>query len=202
MNRETRNYKEKTENAFWHAVFQKEASYAEEYFTKKDALLSVGCGPAGVERILLARGFDLTGLDVSGEALSCAPQEMRKFEGSAEEMPFPDRSFDGVIFIASLQFMKDPAKALKESARVLREGGSLMLMLLNPLSPFFLERSQRSDSHVSKIRHSDPVPLVEAAAMLFETKIDYRLGIGGKTIFETSDPSAASLVVVRGRKRD
>ncbi len=201
MSSEMRIYSEKISSAFWQEIFIREAAYAEIYFTKNESLLSVGCGPAGVERILLAKGFDITGLDVSEEALSCAPQKMRKFRGRAEELPFPDRSFDGALFIASVQFMEDPVKALKEAHRVLRDDGRIMLLLLNPLSYFFLERSKRPDSYVSMIRHPDPGPIAEAAAGLFGTEINYGLGIKEKTFFETSDPSDASLVVVKGRKR-
>ncbi len=45
--------------------------------------------------------------------------------GVAEELPFKDNSFDGVLSLDVLEHVKDPFKAAREIARVLKPGGQL-----------------------------------------------------------------------------
>jgi ubiquinone/menaquinone biosynthesis C-methylase UbiE len=48
-------------------------------------------------------------------------------EGSAEELPFPDNSFDVVISNGVFNLVVDKARALVEVYRVLKPGGRLLL---------------------------------------------------------------------------
>lgn len=50
--------------------------------------------------------------------------------GSGETIPLADASCDTVLFLQSLQYIADPAQALRESRRVLRPGGSLLVLTL------------------------------------------------------------------------
>jgi SAM-dependent methyltransferase len=45
--------------------------------------------------------------------------------GVAEELPFKDNAFDAVISVAVLEHVRDPFRAAKEIARVLKPGGKL-----------------------------------------------------------------------------
>lgn len=45
--------------------------------------------------------------------------------GRAEELPFADASFDGVVFTYLLRYVDDPGATLRELARVLRPGGTM-----------------------------------------------------------------------------
>jgi SAM-dependent methyltransferase len=53
-------------------------------------------------------------------------------------LPFADGSFDLVAFVTSLEFVADPAAALREARRVGRRG--LILGVLNAASPLGLRR--------------------------------------------------------------
>jgi demethylmenaquinone methyltransferase / 2-methoxy-6-polyprenyl-1,4-benzoquinol methylase len=46
-------------------------------------------------------------------------------QGRAEQLPFPDASFDVVSFTYLLRYVADPAATLGELARVLRPGGTM-----------------------------------------------------------------------------
>lgn len=46
---------------------------------------------------------------------------------TAEAMPFPDESFDSVVFTLSLCTIPDPSRALHEARRVLNPGGRLLV---------------------------------------------------------------------------
>ena len=93
----------------------------------KGSVLEVGAG-IGTLAIRLAReGFNVTGLDVSSEALKRAEVRARKEgvvvawrEGFAEELPFPDKSFDYVTCCHTLEHVKDLSKATGELKRVAR----------------------------------------------------------------------------------
>jgi ubiquinone/menaquinone biosynthesis C-methylase UbiE len=49
-------------------------------------------------------------------------------QAPAEDLPFPDSSFDTAVFVLVLCTVPDPAAALAETARVLRPGGRLMFV--------------------------------------------------------------------------
>jgi ubiquinone/menaquinone biosynthesis C-methylase UbiE len=133
-------YIESCRKDFWQKVFQIELKYLIEHLKGCSDVLSVGCGPAIIESGLAERGFNITGLDVSEEALNCAPSKVITVAARVEDMSFPDNSFDAVIYVVSLQFVDDYRRALEKSASVLRPNGKIVVMLLNPASTFSRKR--------------------------------------------------------------
>jgi demethylmenaquinone methyltransferase/2-methoxy-6-polyprenyl-1,4-benzoquinol methylase len=59
------------------------------------------------------------------EARRRLPDNVELVEGTAEELPFPDASFDALTFTYLLRYVSDPAATLRELARVLRPGGTI-----------------------------------------------------------------------------
>jgi demethylmenaquinone methyltransferase/2-methoxy-6-polyprenyl-1,4-benzoquinol methylase len=49
-------------------------------------------------------------------------------EGTAEQLPFADASFDGLTFTYLLRYVDDPLTTLEELARVVRPGGSIAML--------------------------------------------------------------------------
>jgi ubiquinone/menaquinone biosynthesis C-methylase UbiE len=185
---------------FWQNVFQIETNYLISRLQGIRDVLSVGCGPAIIEGGLSEHGFQVTGLDISVEALKCAPDSIRTFAGRAEDMPFAESSFDAVIYVASLQFIEDYKRALQLSVNVLRPEGKIIVMLLNLKSEFFKEMLLKPDSYVNYIRHADVIEIESFMAELFSIQTEYLLGINSKEIFESEDPHKAALYVIVGRK--
>jgi ubiquinone/menaquinone biosynthesis C-methylase UbiE len=161
-------------------------------------ILSVGCGPAIIEAYLCDRGFRVTGLDPSREILGHVPAGVRTVAARAEEMDFPEASFDAVISIVSLQFIEDYEKAVEKTTQVLRPNGRLLVMLLNPQSAFFREKSRDPDSYVRRIKHTDLEEIEQAIAKHFYVQTEYFLGVRGETISESRDPAEAILYIIRG----
>ena len=71
---------------------------------KGDKVLDVGCGKGFLAKDLLALGIDAYGLDVSKYALmNCEPEVIGRLQiGSADDLPFPDGSFDAVLSINAI----------------------------------------------------------------------------------------------------
>jgi len=69
-----------------------------------DKVLDVGCAKGFLVKDLLALGIDAYGIDVSKYALmNCELEVVGRLQiGSAEDLPFPDGSFDAVLCINSL----------------------------------------------------------------------------------------------------
>ena len=194
-------YLQSCRKEFWQKVFKAELEYTVQALQGAEDVLSVGCGPAIIEAGLAEHGFNVTGLDVSRDALDCAPDTLRTVEGSAENMAFSDSCFDAVICIASIQFIEKYKQAIKETARVLKRGGKLLVMLLNPDSEFFKEKSENPDSYIKKIKHTDLKEIEKTIAEYFSVRTEYFLGINGAEIFQSRDPNLAGLYIIKGKKK-
>jgi ubiquinone/menaquinone biosynthesis C-methylase UbiE len=80
------------------------------------------------------QGVRLTGLDYSAAMLAIARRRAAELgvdvdlqEGDAQEMAFPDASFDTVVCTYSMCAIPDERQAVAELSRVLRPGGLLLL---------------------------------------------------------------------------
>ena len=197
-----KKYLQSCKTNFWKEVFEAELNYILRELKGTKDVLSVGCGPAIIETGLAEHGFNVTGLDISKEALDQAPDSIRTVVGSAKNMDFADCSFDAAIYIASLQFIDKYKKAIEQTARVLRSGGKLLAMLLNPQSRFFKEKTDNPASYVNKIKHTDLREIETTIAEHFSVQAEYFLGIKGQEIFESGQPNLAGLYVIKGKKKN
>ena len=109
-------------------------------------VLQVGCGSGIFLDWFASLGHCVTGLDPSGPSLELARKNLSARvdldRGFAEDLPYSDNEFDTVALITSLEFVRDPGKALSEAARVARR--NILLGVLNRYSigrvQYFLER--------------------------------------------------------------
>jgi len=98
-------------------------------------VLDVASGTAGVALQLAARtGARVVGVDLTepmlreGQArVAAAGMEPRisLVTGRAEQLPFPDASFDALTFTYLLRYVEDPQATLAELARVVKPGGTV-----------------------------------------------------------------------------
>ena len=92
------------------------------------SVLEVGCG-AGTLAVRLAKeGFQVTGLDVSFEALKKAEEQAQREgvvvawkQGFVEHLPVADQSFDYVTCCHTLEHVKDLQQSTSELRRVARK---------------------------------------------------------------------------------
>ena len=87
-----------------------------------DRVLDVGCAKGFLVKDLLALGIDAYGVDVSRYALMhCEPEVVGRLQlGSADSLPFPDRSFSAVLSLNTIHNLsRDRCKvALQEIERL------------------------------------------------------------------------------------
>lgn len=191
-------YLQSCKTEFWKNVFEAELDYILQELNGVKDVLSVGCGPAIIEAGLAEHGFNVTGLDISKEALDQVPDNIRTVVGHAEQMPFADNTFDAVIYIASLQFIENYKQAIKQTVRVLKPRGQILAMLLNPQSQFFKEKADNPTSYVRSIKHIDLKMIEMTIAEDFSIQTGFFLGIKGQQIIKSQNPDLASLYVIKG----
>jgi len=89
---------------------------------------------------------------------------------------------------------------LAEAQRILKPDGTLVILLLNPLSNFFKKRHERPDSYVRNIKHRDLEKIVEDVSQFFTIiKKEYFLGIKDEELFNSRDPNVASLYCITAK---
>lgn len=98
-----------------------------------DLVLDVATGTAGVALQLARRTpARIVGIDISEPMLgrgrenvasAGAGGRVQLLAGRAEELPFPDETFDALTFTYLLRYVADPAATLAELARVVKPGG-------------------------------------------------------------------------------
>src|SRR5437773_6515243 len=97
--------------------------------------LDIGCGPGLMTEALVARGWEIWGLDVLESAVAWARAEAEKASwgerahyvvGDAEALPSSAGTFDAVIAMGVLEYLSDVPRFVSEVRRVLRPSGLLV----------------------------------------------------------------------------
>ena len=97
-------------------------------------VLDLGSGTGAAEKQLV--GYEVTALDPDERMLSLN-NFSNKIVGSAEALPFDDKSFDNVYCAFVWRNVSDTDKAFEEIRRVLKDGGRFVLLdMTRPLNTF------------------------------------------------------------------
>jgi len=108
--------------------------------TGEERALDVGTGAGALALALAPLVREVVGLDLVpdllAEARKRATENAEFVEGDAEELPFPAGSFDVVCTARTLHHMARPEVVLAEMTRVLRPGGTMLVVdQLAPVDP-------------------------------------------------------------------
>lgn len=94
----------------------------------------LGCGAGQVSEALAPFVARIVGVDASPEMLESARLRLDRFDnvelraGSLEALPLPDFFLDAAILFLVLHHVADPPEAIREVARVLRPGGTMLIV--------------------------------------------------------------------------
>jgi ubiquinone/menaquinone biosynthesis C-methylase UbiE len=112
-------------------------------------VLECGCGPGNILAMLAPSRCKLTGLDLNRRYIDLAAEKVpgaTLIEGNVERLPFPDASFDIVYAVGVLMYLNDDRMAVKEIARVTKDGGFVLISVPNYqmlhllLDPYYIFR--------------------------------------------------------------
>lgn len=105
---------------------------------KDKNILDVGAGTGRISIPLEQAGAKVVALDVSSEMLKVLSRKNRRITtvvGEAEELPFPDKSFDIVTAAFLIVHLKNPRRFFDEVYRVLVDGGVFLVTNINQKDP-------------------------------------------------------------------
>lgn len=88
-------------------------------------ILDCSCG-TGYGSALLALDNEVTGVDISDEAIKLAKEHFERpdfREGNAEKLDLPDESFDAVVSFETIEHLDKPQEFIREVRRVLKKDG-------------------------------------------------------------------------------
>jgi SAM-dependent methyltransferase len=124
--------------------------------------LDCGCCDGYYAAELRERGArTVVGTDIDEKRVAYAERLWAGFDGlrflaaPAERMPFPERTFDGVLLNEVLEHVADQSQALREVHRVLVDGGHIVVFGPNRWFPF-----EGHGAHVGSFAINVPVPIL------------------------------------------
>jgi SAM-dependent methyltransferase len=128
-------------------------------------VLDVATGNGGTAIAAARRGCDVVGVDYVPELLAQARQRAAAErypitfdEGDAEDLPYPDASFDAVTSTVGVMFTADHRRAADELLRVCRPGGTIALTNWTP-DGFIGQVFKAIGAHVPPPPAATPAPL-------------------------------------------
>lgn len=104
-----------------------------------DTVLDIGCGGGNTLARMAERVTEghLTGIDYAETSVEASRTfnaalvdagRMEILHGSVDALPFMDAHFDAVVTVESFYFWPSPEKSLEEVARVVKKGGTFLLL--------------------------------------------------------------------------
>ena len=144
-------------------------------------VLDVGCGPGALTEVLVERlGPDhVAAVDPSTPFVDHTRSQLPAIDvrlASAEDLPFPDATFDAALAQLVVHFMADPVAGLREMGRVTRPGGVVAACVWDhaggsgPLSTFWravrdLDGKAQDESGLAGVREGHLGELAREAGL-------------------------------------
>jgi 2-polyprenyl-3-methyl-5-hydroxy-6-metoxy-1,4-benzoquinol methylase len=107
-----------------------------------DRILEIGCGIGSIVSELSGQGYDITGTDISGEAIAYGLKKYGDIKlqvQPAEELKFEDKTFDVVLSFDLFEHIARVDRHISEVHRVLRQDGCYLLQTPNKYSNVIFE---------------------------------------------------------------
>ena len=133
---------------------------------KLGRVLDVGCGPGVMTEVVLERGGVFDGLDLSPEMVNEAKEKFGHLPGvhfavgNIEAIDAADNTYDQLICMAVIEYLKTPDQAMAEMARVLKPGGAAIITMPKRW-------------HISRVTVAATKPVRVLAAMLGAATADH-----------------------------
>jgi len=177
-------------------------------FIEGNRILEMGHGPGHLQRILLSRSLFTVGIDESAQMgrlakrnltrrsasshnkpLDVAYAQINLTRGIAQQLPFPNGSFDTIIATFPTEYITDPS-TLSEVKRCLSNGGRLIVLpAALPKNPFL--------DWLFRVTHQSPKEAIDIVKSKFKEPF---VTAGFKTDVKTLDVKSGTLLIVLATK--
>ena len=114
----------------------------------------LGCGSGVFTDLLRRAGYSSIGLDISPKLVALGRSKhpgLELIEGDAENLPFGNASFDGVLLSGLVHHFPDPRRLAAEVCRVLKPGGRFVAFDPNRMNPFMWLYRDRASPFYSPV---------------------------------------------------
>lgn len=136
---------------------QRYANEVASHVSKDANILEVAPGPGYLSIELAKKGFNVTGVEISPDFVEIEKNNAKEAtvsvnfkEGNASNLPCEDDFFDFVVCSAAFKNFKEPVKALREMHRVLKQGGTSLIIDMN-----YEATNEDIDNEVCKMKGFD-----------------------------------------------
>jgi SAM-dependent methyltransferase len=153
-----------------------------------DRVLDIACGTGNTAIPAARAGAVVTGIDIAPNLLSQAREraaadglEIRFEEGDAEDVAFPDSSFDVVLGMFGAMFAPRPDRVASEMLRVCKSGGTIAMANWTPTG--FVGKSFAINHKMLPPPPSLPLPVLWGD----EDTVRQRLGTGVSSLTLTRE---------------
>ena len=107
-------------------------------------ILDAGCGLGNISG-RYDKDYSIFGVDKEKSAIKyCRENYQGKYiKANLENLPFPQNKFNLILFLDTIEHLKNPERVLKELARVLKQKGKILICTINYANPlwFILENT-------------------------------------------------------------
>jgi len=136
-----------------------EIIHNDSIFPKDSLVLEAGCGVGAQTRIIATKNPDsnFISVDLSEDSINEAKDVTKSLginnvefkQADIYNLPFKDGTFDSVIICFVLEHLRNPIQALKETKRVLKKGGTMIVIEGDHGSTFFYPDSEYAYSAIN-----------------------------------------------------
>ena len=148
--------------------------------------VEIGCGTGRFSRVA---GVDL-GIDPAEECLMIAQRRgITTIKAEAEALPLAEAGAGSVFFFFSLCFVRNKRLALAEATRVLRDGGSMTVAIINRESELGREIIKKKSANHPLYRYANLLTPGELAKLLNQARLEVTAAVSClKTAKATDTP--------------
>ncbi|HEY3762098.1 MAG TPA: class I SAM-dependent methyltransferase [Verrucomicrobiae bacterium] len=131
-------------------------------------ILEIGCSSGQFMAQLRQKGYqNVTGIDISEKAVKlCQDAGLAASVMDAQQLDFPDQSFDLITASDVLEHLKDEKAALQEWCRVLKPGGIVLIFV--PAFMFLWSKHDVANRHYRRYRLAELKQALDANGFVVE----------------------------------
>jgi ABC-2 type transport system ATP-binding protein len=119
-------------------------------------LIEFGCGAGFYTKVIAPNASHVIATDLSDEMLAVAKIQLKDFhnvvveKADCEKPSFPDGKFDRVFMANLIHLIQNPSIALKETRRILKDGGLILVVSYTPYGLKFWDRMKTTIRFIRK----------------------------------------------------